>query len=59
MFPFGNRRRRSHRSSFIGGGLLSTLLVTLAPFLYRKVMEKRNAGRLGLREAYAGGKSEW
>ena len=58
MFFFGKRRRHS-RSSFVGGGLLSTLLVTLAPFLYRKFMEKRNAGRLGLREAYAGGKSEW
>ena len=57
MFSFSKRRPR--RSSLLGGGLLSTLVVTLAPFLYRKFMEKRNAGRLGLREAYAGGTTEW
>ena len=57
MFSF--KRSRHRRSSLFGGGLLSTLIVTLAPFLYRKFMEKKNAGRLGLREAYAGGKTEW
>jgi hypothetical protein len=57
---FGNRRRHvHHRSSLFGGGLLSTLLVSLAPILYRKYMAKKNAGRLGLREAYAGGSTEW
>jgi hypothetical protein len=58
MFSF-NRARPRRRSSLFGGGLLSTLLVTMAPFLYRKFMQKRNAGRLGLREAYAGGNTEW
>ena len=57
MFFFANRHRR--RSSFMGGGLMSTLVLALAPFLYRKFMQKKSAGRLGLREAYAGGRSEW
>jgi hypothetical protein len=58
MFSFNRTRRRSS-SSLFRGGLLSTLLVTLAPFLYRKFMQKKSAGRLGLREAYAGGSTEW
>ena len=56
MFSFNRSRRRS---SLLRGGLLSSLLLTLAPILYRKFMEKKNAGRLGLREAYAGGNTEW
>lgn len=56
MFSLNRPRRRS---SLLRGGLFSTLLLTLAPFLYRKFMQKKHAGRLGLREAYAGGSSEW
>lgn len=58
MFSF-NRARPRRRTSLFRGGILSTLLVALAPILYRKLKQKRNAGRLGLREAYAGGNTEW
>ena len=57
MFSFGYRRRSSHRGLF-GGGILGTLLLSLAPYLYRYFMKKRNAGQFGLREAYPAG-SEW
>ena len=65
MFSFLNRlsprraRHRSHRSrGLLRGGILSSLLLGAVPFLYRRFMKKREAGRYGLREAYAGG-SEW
>jgi hypothetical protein len=57
MFFFSRRRR--HSSSLLDGGLLSTLVLSLAPILWRKFRQQKNAGRLGLREAYAGGNTEW
>jgi hypothetical protein len=60
MFSFGNRRRRSGFSGgLFRGGLLSSLLIAAAPFLYRKFVQQKNAGRFGLREAYPAGNSEW
>ena len=54
---FGNSYYGRHRGLF-GGGLLSSLLLTLAPFLYRKYKARKNAGQLGLRESYPT-QSEW
>jgi hypothetical protein len=59
MFSFLNRRRGVHRSrGLVRGGILGSLLLSAAPFLYRRFTKKRDSGRYGLREAYSGG-SEW
>lgn len=58
MFFFSSRRRRSQQSLF-RRGILPTLLLSLAPMLYRRFARKRNQGAYGLREAYSGSGSEW
>ena len=65
MFSFMNRliRRRGARHAYgsrglIRGGIISSLLLSAAPLLYRRFIKKRESGRYGLREAYPGG-SEW